>query len=74
MTSTQELTGWSGALRNFHQDEDGLEAIQVVLIIAIAAVVLIALKVFWGYIKDWVNTVFHNLSNTSDAEGWKKPS
>jgi Flp pilus assembly pilin Flp len=36
---TKKLTN---LVRNFHRDEEGLEALQVVMIIAIAAVILVA--------------------------------
>jgi len=45
------------ALAAFHNDEDGLEAIQVVMIVALAAIVLIFLKItIWPKVKDWVTT------------------
>ena len=52
----------------FHEDEEGMETIQVVMIVAIAAVVLIAVKVFWGQIKEWVNGIWNRLKNTSQEE------
>lgn len=41
----------SSAVRKFHEDEAGIEAIQVVMILAIAAVALILIKSKWGDIK-----------------------
>jgi Flp pilus assembly pilin Flp len=40
-------------LKKFHRDEQGLEALQVVLIVAIAAIILALLKTFWPQIKQW---------------------
>ncbi len=52
-------------LRKFHEDETGIEAIQVVMILAIAAVALIVIKSQWENIKSWFN------DNTDDAtSGW----
>ncbi len=36
------VTKLSNVFRKFHSDEEGLEALQVVMIIAIAAVILVA--------------------------------
>ena len=41
------------AVRNFHEDEQGLEALQVVMILAIAAVCLILVKSKWTDIKSF---------------------
>jgi Flp pilus assembly pilin Flp len=41
------------AVRRFHQDEAGLEALQVVMIVAIAAIVLITVKTKYPEIRDW---------------------
>jgi Flp pilus assembly pilin Flp len=40
-------------LARFHEDERGLEALQVVMIIAIAALILAFVKTFWGDVKTW---------------------
>lgn len=42
-------------IERFNRDEDGMEAMQVVMIVAIAAMVLIALKVFWKTIWSWAD-------------------
>jgi Flp pilus assembly pilin Flp len=46
-------------LRRIHKDEQGLETLQVVMIVAIAALILGLLKLFWPQIKTW----FTNLVN-----------
>ena len=45
------------AMRRFHAAEDGLEALQVVMILAVAAVALIAVKSRWDDIRDWFHSV-----------------
>lgn len=52
------------ALRSFHNDEDGMEAIQVVLILAIAAVALLVVKGKWDGIKSFFN------ENVDQAAEW----
>lgn len=53
-------------VREFHEDEFGLEALQVVMIVAVAALCLILVKVFWeSNISPW----FRNLINI--ITGWK---
>jgi Flp pilus assembly pilin Flp len=57
------------ALTAFHNDEDGLETIQVVMIVAVAAIVLIALIKFWDQIKNWVKGIWSTLTGqTNNAE------
>lgn len=42
-------------LVGFHEDECGMEAIQVVALVAIAAIILVFLKtVIWPKIRGWV--------------------
>lgn len=43
-------------IKKFHNNEDGMEAIQVVIIIAIAAVVLMAVKLMWPQIESFFKT------------------
>ena len=40
-------------LLKFHRDEKGLEALQVILIVAVAAVILTFLKIYWQDVKAW---------------------
>ncbi len=47
-------------VRRFHSDDRGIEALQVVMILAVAAIALIAVKTAWeesngGGIKGWFN-------------------
>ncbi len=45
------------AFSKFHNDEAGLEALQVVMILAVAAVALIVVKGQWDTIRQWFNDV-----------------
>jgi len=47
--------------RSIHRDEDGLEAMQVVMIVAIAATVLIAVMAFGQEAANWLNTELKDL-------------
>lgn len=49
------------SLRKFHRDERGLEALQVIMIVAIAAIILALLKFAWPGIKKWF---IDNVKNT----------
>lgn len=55
------------AVRKFHNDEAGLEALQVVMILAIAAVALIAVKTQWTTIKGWYDSVMGNATTGWDT-------
>ncbi len=45
----------------FHNDEEGLEAVQVVMIVAIAAVILIAVMVLGQEVFDWLKEAWNSL-------------
>lgn len=45
------------AFTKFHNDEAGLEALQVVMILAVAAVALIVVKTQWDVIRQWFTKV-----------------
>jgi hypothetical protein len=49
------LANLSASVRRFHEDEDGMETLQAVLIIAIAAIALIAVKELGERAKTWMN-------------------
>lgn len=50
-------------IRAIHEDEDGIEAIQVVMVVAIAAVVLLAVMVLGQDIYDWLINSWLDLSD-----------
>ncbi len=60
-----QQTRFIKGLRALHEDEDGLEAIQIVMIVAIAALVLIAMGTFGQDIIDWAKEKFQELRGTS---------
>jgi Flp pilus assembly pilin Flp len=57
-------------IRKFHRDEEGLEALQVVMIIAIAAMVMIACATLGQKAVTWMNGQWTTLQGTSiSADG-----
>lgn len=46
-----KLALWKQSIRRFHDDQRGLEALQTVMILAIAAIALIIIKDKWGDVK-----------------------
>lgn len=50
-------------IRRIHEDEEGLETLQVVMIIAIAALILGLLKLFWPSIKQWFSNLVNAIIN-----------
>lgn len=53
------------AIREFDRDEDGLEAIQVVMIVAIAAIVLIGVMTIGQEVFDWLRDKWNQLKGES---------
>jgi type III secretory pathway component EscS len=49
------MSAINSLVRKFHSDEEGLEALQVVMIIAIAAVILVAAGVIGQTVVDFTN-------------------
>jgi hypothetical protein len=49
-------------LKAFHNDEDGIETMQVVMILGIAAIVLLVLWNFFPGIKKWVKDFVDKLT------------
>ena len=41
------------ALKKFHKNEEGMEPVQVAMILAFAAVVVLLVWSFWGNISTW---------------------
>jgi len=58
----------SERIKRFHSNEDGLEALQVVMIIAIAALFLIAIKFQWTTIEKWFKTMVGKISGWQPTE------
>ena len=41
------------SLKKIHKDEKGMETLQVVAILAVSAIILSVIGVFWKEIKEW---------------------
>ena len=41
------------AVARFHNDQRGMETLQTVMLIAVAAIVLLFVKTYWEEIQDW---------------------
>ena len=54
-------TKLTNLFRDFHRDEEGLEALQVVMIIAIASMVMVAAAAVCQEIVDWMKTKWEAL-------------
>jgi Flp pilus assembly pilin Flp len=54
-------TNLTNLVRKFHSDEEGLEALQVVMIIAIAAMIMIAAATIGKSGVDWMETQANKL-------------
>lgn len=57
MNSPVEKPSLVSTLRAFHDDEDGMETLQTVMIVGIAVVILLLLVVFWKDIKGWFDKI-----------------
>jgi Flp pilus assembly pilin Flp len=60
---TKMATKLSNVFRKFHSDEEGLEALQVVMIIAIAAVILVAAGTVGQSVVDFTKTKLNALKD-----------
>lgn len=52
MSERKSLIGQK--ISRFHEDEDGIEALQVVMIVAIAAIVLVGVMTIGQEVFDWM--------------------
>lgn len=57
------LTKIKNQLIKFHKNEAGLEALQVVMIIAIAAIFLIFIKTNWETVKEWAQDLIKQVTD-----------
>jgi len=48
--------GWLATFRQLHDDEDGMEAIQVVVILTIAFIAILMVWKTWPKIRRWFQT------------------
>jgi Flp pilus assembly pilin Flp len=57
------MSAITSTFRKFHSDEEGLEALQVVMIIAIAAVILVAAGTVGQSVVDFTKTKLEALNS-----------
>jgi len=57
----------NSSVRKFHNDEEGMETLQVVLIIALAAIAGVAVYQFGGKSVEWCNKQLGSLFEDSTA-------
>ena len=57
----------ANSVKRFHNEEKGMEALQVVLIIAVAAVILAFFVRFWPEVRDWAEEVINNLIDFDES-------
>jgi hypothetical protein len=55
LSKSRQLRPRLASVRLFHQDERGLEALQVVMILAVAAVCLQVIKYWWPWWREFLN-------------------
>ncbi len=60
-----KTTDLKNAVRTFHSDEDGLEAVQVVMIVAIAAMILLVVSTVGKEAVDWAKEKWNALKGKS---------
>ena len=53
MTLANPFRSAARKARAFHDDEEGMETIQVVMLLGLAAVVAVLIFAFWKDIKEW---------------------
>jgi hypothetical protein len=53
MSILSRLRSMARQVEEFNNDEDGMETIQVVMLLGLAAVVAVLLFVFWKKIRGW---------------------
>ena len=63
------FTKITSSIRKFHRDEEGLEALQVVMIIAIAAMVMIACATVGKAAVTWMQGKWDELQGTEITAG-----
>ena len=53
--------------QRIHRDESGMETLQVVLIIAVAAVILAIFVRLWPEIRDWAEQVIEDITTFEES-------
>jgi hypothetical protein len=62
--ATESRKSFRSELLGLHTDEDGMETMQIVMIIAVAAIVLLFVKSQWETISGWASGLI------SQVTGW----
>ena len=55
------------SLKKIHKDEKGMETLQVVAILAVAAIILSVIGFFWADIKTWYKTNYSEATTQWDG-------
>lgn len=64
------LSAVKNGVVSFHRNEKGLEALQVILIVAIAAIILALLKLYWKDVKSWFKTMVETIIGSDGKDEW----
>lgn len=67
MSKLITLASIRNAAKKFHSDERGLEALQVVMIIAVAAIVMLLVKNNYETLKGWMETLVGEITGWTAA-------
>lgn len=62
------LAKYKEKLKKFHQNEDGIEALQVVLIIAVAAILLVGIFQIVKWALGWGKEKIDDMKDESDID------
>lgn len=64
-----KLFNFTKSLKKFHQEERGLEALQVVMIIAVAAIVMLLVKNNYETVRDWMEKLVDDICSFTEEGG-----
>ena len=57
------MTLFGSSMRKFHDDEEGMETLQVVMILAISAIVAVFIFTMWDKISAWAKELIDKILN-----------
>ena len=63
-----KLTIAKNFLKRLHSDERGLEALQVVMILAVAAIVMMLVRSYYDTIQAWTEDLVTNITGWTDID------
>lgn len=58
------------AIKRLDNDERGINTLETVALLAVAAIVLVAIKFFWGRIKIWTGGQMDTAIGTDNKSNW----